>query len=136
MNEVLQRLPHRSPMLMIDKILHLDGSTCTALKCVTHNEPCLQGHFPGNPLFPGALLVEAMAQTAALILSEKKPGCLPVFAGIEHARFRRPVLPGDQLLLSAEQQDQKDSFYTFSAAASVNGTVAAEAALTIYVQEQ
>ena len=95
--DVLTLLPHRAPMLMVDRVLELREDGCTALKNISHSEPCFQGHFPGNPIFPGVLIIEALAQTCALWLNRDGSGMLPIFAGIASASFRRKVQPGDRL---------------------------------------
>ena len=103
--EILGLLPHRFPFALIDRVIeHVPGKKAVALKNVTINEPQFQGHFPGRPLMPGVLIVEAMAQVGGLIVTQMPdlPKGLFVFAGIDGVRFRRPVVPGDQLLISCE----------------------------------
>jgi len=99
-------IPHRYPFLLVDRILEIEeGRRITALKNVTFNEPFFQGHFPGNPIMPGVLIVEAMAQAGAVLLLRSRPesrGKVVYFAGIDKAKFRRPVVPGDQLRLEVE----------------------------------
>lgn len=129
--EVRALLPHRPPMLMVDRVAELREDGCTALKNISWSEPCFQGHFPDNPIFPGVLIIEALAQTCAIWLSQQHSGALPIFAGIESARFRRSVSPGDQLKLDVQLSSQRKGFYTFQTAAEVSGELACEAVLTV-----
>jgi 3-hydroxyacyl-[acyl-carrier-protein] dehydratase len=134
-HEILQYLPHRYPILMIDRVLELiPGERIRAVKNVTVNEPVFPGHYPHHPVMPGVLIVETMAQAAA-ILSFKTMNAKPsddtvyYFAGIDAARFRRPVMPGDQLILDVSIQTAKRSIWKYSGVATVDGQVAAEADL-------
>jgi 3-hydroxyacyl-[acyl-carrier-protein] dehydratase len=134
-NEILEYLPHRYPFLLVDRVLELEeGKRILALKNVTMNEPFFPGHFPHHPVMPGVLIVEAMAQAAAL-LSFKSMGIKPdensvvYFAGIDNARFKRPVVPGDQLLFDVEITHGKRNIYKYKGVARVGGEVAAEAEL-------
>lgn len=98
-------LPHRYPFALVDRIIHqVPGKSATGIKNVTANEPHFQGHFPGRPIMPGVLIIEALAQVGGIIVTqmENAPEGLFVFAGIDKVRFRRPVVPGDQLILTAE----------------------------------
>jgi 3-hydroxyacyl-[acyl-carrier-protein] dehydratase len=133
--EILDYLPHRYPFLLVDRVVELEvGSRILALKNVTMNEPFFPGHFPHHPVMPGVLIVEAMAQAAAL-LSFKSHGVKPdenqvvYFAGIDNARFKRPVVPGDQLLLEATITHAKRGIYKYKAQARVGDQVAAEGEL-------
>jgi beta-hydroxyacyl-ACP dehydratase FabZ len=103
---VMEMIPHRYPFLLVDRVVELvDGQRIVALKNVTFNEPFFQGHFPGNPIMPGVLVVEAMAQAGAFLLLHSRPenrGKIVYFAGIDKAKFRRPVIPGDQVRLEVE----------------------------------
>ena len=133
--EILDYLPHRYPFLLVDRVLELEvGSRILALKNVTMNEPFFPGHFPHHPVMPGVLIVEAMAQAAAL-LSFKSHGVKPdenqvvYFAGIDNTRFKRPVVPGDQLLLEATISQAKRGIYKYKAVARVGEQVAAEGEL-------
>lgn len=128
---VLEVLPHRPPMLMVDKIISIEEDSCIAVKCISYAEPAFQGHFPGNPVFPGVLIIEALAQTSSVLLIRKFPEKTPLFAGVENARFRRVVTPGDQLRIEANLIAEKKGFYSFEATASVDGEVACTATLTI-----
>ncbi len=130
---VLKCLPHRYPFLMIDRVTEVvPGSHISALKNVSMNEPFFPGHYPHHPVMPGVLIVEAMAQAAA-ILSFKTLGdqanddSVYYFVGIDEARFKRPVTPGDQLVLEAKLEFSKRGLWKFSCSAKVDGQVAAEA---------
>lgn len=132
---VMQYLPHRYPFLMIDRVVELElGKSITAIKNVTINEPFFPGHFPGAPVMPGVLILEAMAQAAA-ILSFKTKAYAPeeigivYFAGIDGARFKRPVMPGDQLVLKIEIVREMRGIWKYRARAEVDGELAAEAEL-------
>ncbi len=134
-NEILQYLPHRYPFLLIDRVLELEeGKRVLALKNVTMNEPFFPGHFPHHPVMPGVLIVEAMAQAAAL-LSFKTLGIKPdensvvLFAGIDNVRFKRPVVPGDQLLFDVSITQSKRNIYKYKGTARVDGELATEAEL-------
>ncbi|AKU12109.1 (3R)-hydroxymyristoyl-ACP dehydratase [Azoarcus sp. CIB] len=134
-NEILQYLPHRYPFLLVDRVLELEeGKRILALKNVTMNEPFFPGHFPHHPVMPGVLIVEAMAQAAAL-LSFKTMGIKPdensvvYFAGIDNVRFKRPVVPGDQLQFDVAITQSKRNIYKYKGVARVAGEIAAEAEL-------
>lgn len=132
--EIMRLLPHRYPFLMVDRITSLvPGSSVTGIKNVTINEPFFQGHFPGQPVFPGVLILEGMAQAGGCLAYYTMPEMvgkkLIYFAGIDKARFRRPVIPGDQLSYQLEMIKHKRSIIVMSATASVAGTIAAEAQL-------
>ena len=132
---ILKCLPHRYPFLLLDRVLELDpGARIHALKNVTINEPFFQGHFPGRPVMPGVLIVEAMAQAGGILAlrtaNECTDGKLPLFRGIEKAKFRRTVIPGDQLHLHARVVRRRQALWTFEAEARVDGEVAAEAELS------
>ena len=127
----LARLPHGVSFRFVDRVVELTpGKRVVALKNVTGGDPHLQGHFPGKPLMPGVLLVEAMAQTAGLLLPD---GSSAVLAQIRDARFRRPVLPGDQARIEVEVLGGLGDLHRFSAKVSVDGATAAEAELVLAV---
>lgn len=134
-HQILKHLPHRYPFLLVDRVLELEtGRRIRALKNVTINEPFFTGHFPYRPVMPGVLMLEAMAQAAALMAFDSL-GVLPddqtvfYFAGIDGARFKRPVEPGDQLILEAELDRARAGIYKFKARAKVGDEVACEAEL-------
>ena len=133
--EILQYLPHRYPFLLVDRVTELvEGEHIVAIKNVTMNEPFFPGHFPHHPVMPGVLIVEAMAQAAA-VLSFKTMGAMPdddsvvYFAGIDGVRFKRPVTPGDQLVMTVTILNTKRNIWKYKAVARVDGEVAAEAEL-------
>lgn len=139
--EILKNLPHRYPILLVDRVLECEaGKRILAIKNVTINEPFFTGHFPHHPVMPGVLVIEAMAQAAA-ILSFKTLGTLPdsksvyYFVGIDEARFKKPVIPGDQLLLDVELERLLRGLWKFTAQARVGNIVAAEARLMCTVRE-
>ncbi len=132
-HEILEHLPHRYPFVLIDRIVSLElGKEITALKNVTINEPFFPGHFPHHPVMPGVLIVEAMAQAAA-VLSFKTMGAKPgddsvyYFAGIDSARFKKPVSPGDQVILNVKIDRILKGIWKYSGVARVDGVVVAEA---------
>ena len=127
-------LPHGYPMLLVDRVLEMvPGQRVVAMKNVTRNEPFFDGHFPGNPIMPGVLVIEAMAQTAALLLLhalEDRDRKVLFFSGIEKARFRRPVAPGDQLRMEVEALRMRTFHARFRGRATVDGELAVEAVCT------
>ena len=131
--EVLSRLPHRFPMLLIDRVLECEpGKRIVALKNVSINEPYFAGHFPGVPIMPGVLVLEAMAQAAGLLafstLGLQADGqSLYYFAGIDRARFKRPVKPGDQLRIEVQATATRLNLWKFDCVAKVDGAVATQA---------
>lgn len=134
--EIMKYLPHRYPMLLVDRVLEIseDGKKITGLKNVSANEQFFQGHFPGAPVMPGVLIVEAMAQCSALLglremSDEERAKKLFLFGGIDKARFRRPVVPGDQLILECEVLHRRATTVKMRGVAKVAGTVVAEAEL-------
>lgn len=141
-HEILQHLPHRYPFLLIDRVLDCEpGKNIVALKNVTINEPFFPGHYPHHPVMPGVLIVEAMAQAAA-ILSFKTMGSLPsddsvyYFVGIDDARFKRPVGPGDQVIFKVEIQSNKRGIWKYGAVAEVDGKVVAEGNLMATLRDK
>ena len=136
-NQILKLLPHRYPFLLVDRVLEITPRvSIKALKNVTMNEPFFQGHFPDFPVMPGVLIIEALAQTAALLtFSEAKAeNAVYYFAGIDGARFKKPVLPGDQLIMTAVFEREKAGIYKFQVKATVNDELAAEANITCAVR--
>lgn len=134
-HQILKKLPHRYPILLVDRVLELEaGKRIRALKNVSVNEPYFVGHFPYRPVMPGVLMVEALAQAAALLAFETlgiEPDDKSVFyfAGIDNVRFKRPVEPGDQLLLDVTLERAKAGIYKFSGQARVGEAIAVEADL-------
>ncbi|MEY3892448.1 MAG: hypothetical protein RLZZ145_482 [Pseudomonadota bacterium] len=138
-HRILKLLPHRYPFLLVDRVIELDpGKTIKALKNVTMNEPFFHGHFPDFPVMPGVLIIEALAQTAALLTfsEEHDPEDVYYFAGIDGARFKRIVLPGDQLIMHATFERGKAGIYKFQVKATVQDELAAEAAITCAVRKK
>jgi 3-hydroxyacyl-[acyl-carrier-protein] dehydratase len=138
LEDIKKRLPHRFPFLLIDRVLELEeGKRCKAIKNVTGNEPFFEGHFPGNPVFPGVLMIEAMAQTAGIAahaLDASGPEARWVlFAGIDKARFKRQVVPGDQLVIEVEYVSHRMGLYVFQGKATVSGDLAAQAEVRFVV---
>lgn len=131
-NEIKELLPHRYPFLMVDKVIDLEpNKRITAMKNVTVNEEYFNGHFPGRPVMPGVLIIESMAQAAGLLMlvEEEHKGKIPYFTGIDNARFRRPVIPGDQLFLEIEILKVRGSTGKVKGVAKVDGEVVTEAEL-------
>ncbi len=138
--EILEYLPHRYPMLLVDRVLECEpGKRITGIKNVSINEPFFSGHFPHHPVMPGVLIIEALAQVSA-ILSFKTLGNKPdkesvyYFVGIDDARFKRPVLPGDQLILESVIERRVRGIWKFSARARIGENLAAEANLMCTVR--
>jgi 3-hydroxyacyl-[acyl-carrier-protein] dehydratase len=134
-HQILKQLPHRYPILLVDRVLEIDkGKRIKALKNVSINEPYFSGHFPHRPVMPGVLMLEALAQAAALLAFDML-GTIPddktvyYFAGIDGARFKRPVEPGDQLILEVTLDRMKAGIFKFKACAKVGEDIAAEAEL-------
>lgn len=141
-NEVMEYLPHRYPFLLIDRVLEIDvGKRIIAVKNVSINEPYFPGHFPGLPVMPGVMILEAMAQAAAL-LSFKTENYAPsevgivYFAGIDGARFKKPVLPGDQLMIHIEILRRMRGIWKYKARAEVDGALVAEAELMATLRDK
>ncbi|WP_375138631.1 3-hydroxyacyl-ACP dehydratase FabZ [Ideonella livida] len=134
-HQILKRLPHRYPILLVDRVLEIEKNVrIKALKNVSINEPVFLGHFPHRPVMPGVMILEALAQAAALLSFaslDQDPGddTVVYFAGIDGARFKRPVEPGDQLILEASIERAKAGIYKYKGRALVDGQLAAEAEL-------
>ena len=128
--EIMKLLPHRYPFLLVDRIIEINGDdSAIGIKNVTANEPQFMGHFPGNPIMPGVLLIEAMAQTAGAICARKISGntSLVYFMTIDNARFRKPVVPGDRVEFHVTKQKQRGNIWKFHCDAMVDGQKVAEA---------
>ncbi|MFN3413276.1 MAG: 3-hydroxyacyl-ACP dehydratase FabZ [Thermoanaerobaculum sp.] len=130
---IMDILPHRYPFLLVDRVLAIHEDSIVALKNVTYNEPFFQGHFPGAPVLPGVLLVEAMAQAGGVLMLRDIPDRqekLIYFTGIDRCRFRRPVVPGDQVIFEVRVLKKRSRFAVLSGVAKVDGEVVAEAELS------
>ena len=140
-NEIMKNLPHRYPFLLVDRITEFTpGEKITGIKNVTINEPFFQGHFPGHPIMPGVLIIEAMAQVGGIMAfkseSEKTEGKVVYFMGIDQAKFRKPVLPGDQVRLVVTVLKQRRSIWAFKGEAYVDETLVAEAELMATIADK
>jgi 3-hydroxyacyl-[acyl-carrier-protein] dehydratase len=139
--QILTMIPHRYPFLLVDRIVDVrKDHSATGIKNVSMNEPFFQGHFPGHPVMPGVLIIESMAQTAAvLVISTLGPDAgIPVvyFMSIENAKFRKPVVPGDQLHLTMTKSRRRGQVWRFDGVARVDGAVVAEASITAMIMDQ
>ncbi|MDP9127158.1 MAG: 3-hydroxyacyl-ACP dehydratase FabZ [Pseudomonadota bacterium] len=133
---IMDRIPHRYPMLMIDRVVDvMKNESCTGIKNVTSNEPFFQGHFPGHPIMPGVLIIEAMAQTSAVLVVDAladvgSESHVVYFMTIENARFRKPVGPGDQMQIKVKKERQRGNVWRFRGEAYVDNVLCAEAVYT------
>jgi 3-hydroxyacyl-[acyl-carrier-protein] dehydratase len=133
--EIVSLLPHRYPFLLIDRVLEFEfAKSLVAIKNVTYNEPFFSGHFPEQPVMPGVLILEALAQAAGIIILKSYPEVtcadyLFLLAGVDNVRYKRMVVPGDQLKLHVELMAHKQNIYKFKGVASVNGEIACSAEL-------
>ncbi len=138
---IMELIPHRYPFLMIDRMIDIvPGESATGIKNVTVNEPCFQGHFPERPIFPGVLIIEAMAQTSAALvintLGEESEGKLVYFMSVENARFRKPVTPGDQLNIHVSRHASRGNVWKFNSLAKVDDKVVAEATYAAMIMDK
>ena len=138
---ILQMIPHRYPMLMVDKVTEMVlNESAVGIKNVSINEPFFQGHFPSEPVMPGVLIVEAMAQTAAVLVvatfGAESEGKLVYFMSIDGVRFRRPVMPGDRLELHVKKVQSRGNVWRFEGQAIVDGKVAAEATFAAMIRDK
>jgi len=138
---ILQMIPHRYPMLMVDKVVDMQlDQSAVGIKNVTINEPFFQGHFPSDPVMPGVLVVEALAQTACVLVvatfGASSEGKLVYFMSIDGVRFRRPVVPGDRLELHVQKVQSRANVWKFSGRAMVEGKVAAEATFAAMIRDR
>jgi 3-hydroxyacyl-[acyl-carrier-protein] dehydratase len=141
LQQILRALPHRYPFLMIDRVSDVEpGVSAIGLKNVTINENFFQGHFPSNPVMPGVLLIESMAQTAAVLVVETlgpdSAGKLVYLMSVEGAKFRRPVGPGDQVRIHVRKDRNRGNVWKFDCVARVDGAVVAEAVLTAMIRDK
>ncbi len=139
--QVMELLPHRYPFLLIDRVLEFEkGKRLSAIKNVTINEPFFQGHFPGQPVMPGVLVLEAMAQATGILafteMGEEHKSKLYLLVGIDKGRFREPVLPGDQLVLNISMKRSMRGIGIYQCEAVVDGAVVAEAEIMCSVQDR
>lgn len=127
-NKIKSIIPHRYPFLLIDRVLKIEGMKAIGVKSVTANEPFFQGHFPENPVMPGVLITEAMAQLGAVLImsQEQWSDCIPYLAALDNLRFKRPVVPGEQLIIEVEITNIKRNVGKMKAKATVDGVLAAE----------
>ena len=138
---IMQMIPHRYPILMIDRVVDITlGESATGVKNVTINEPFFQGHFPTRPVMPGVLIIEAMAQTSAVLvvatLGADSEGKLVYFMTVDEARFRRPVTPGDTIHIHVSKQRQRANVWKFKGEAKVNGVLVAEAIYSAMILDE
>jgi 3-hydroxyacyl-[acyl-carrier-protein] dehydratase len=128
--EIKQYIPHRYPFLLVDRVLEMTDDSIVTIKNVTANEDFFNGHFPGAPIMPGVLQIEAMAQSGCIIMLKKKvedpSKVMIVFSAINKAKFRRPVVPGDQLRMEVQLVDQRRNFVTMAGKATVDGQLTCE----------
>src|ERR1700704_1253408 len=138
-NEIRRILPHRYPMLLVDRIVELEADRIVGIKNVTATEPFFSGHFPDFPVMPGVLIVEAMAQTAGVLVLKSIPdreSKLVLLVSIEYAKFRRPVVPGDQLRMELQMLKRKASVAKMSGRATVDGLLVAEAEVMCKLEDK
>jgi 3-hydroxyacyl-[acyl-carrier-protein] dehydratase len=140
-NRIMKMIPHRYPILLVDRVLeYVPGESAVGLKNVTINEPHFQGHFPDFPVMPGVLIVEAMAQTAAIVvveaLGKKAEGKIVYFMSIEDARFRKPVVPGDSMKIHVTKIHARANVWKFEGLAKVDGVLCAEAVFSAMIVDK
>jgi beta-hydroxyacyl-ACP dehydratase FabZ len=131
-NEIMKVLPHRYPMLLVDRIVAVSEDSCRGIKNVSMNEAFFQGHYPGRPIMPGVLIIEAMAQTGAVILltNPKYKGMIPVIGAIDDVKYKRQVVPGDQLVIDVELLWMRQDIGRIKATATVESDLAAQMEMT------
>jgi 3-hydroxyacyl-[acyl-carrier-protein] dehydratase len=140
-NSIKELIPHRYPFLMIDKVVNIvDGKSIVGIKNVTSNEPHFMGHFPNHPVMPGVLIVEAMAQSAAVLvvhtMGTSAHGKVVYFMSVDEAKFRKPVVPGDVLYIHCEAQRSRGNVWKFSGVAKVAGVKVAESTYTAMIMDE
>ncbi len=139
-NRIMEMIPHRYPFLLIDKVIDVvSDQSAVGIKSVSINEPFFQGHFPGHPVMPGVLIIEAMAQTSAVLvvhtMGEDAKGKLVYFMSVDHARFRKPIVPGDIIHVHVTKQRSRGNVWKFKGEARVEGTLMAEATYTAMIMD-
>mgnify|MGYP005627720261 FL=1 len=138
--EIMDMIPHRYPFLLIDKVTDIvPGESAIGIKNVTMNEPFFQGHFPGHPIMPGVLIIEAMAQTSAILViatTGNRAGNVVYFMTVDQARFRNPITPGDQVELHVTKQRNRGNVWKFSGEARVDGKLMAQAVYSAMIVDQ
>jgi UDP-3-O-[3-hydroxymyristoyl] N-acetylglucosamine deacetylase/3-hydroxyacyl-[acyl-carrier-protein] dehydratase len=129
---IMQILPHRFPFLMIDRVARIEGNKIYAVKCVSMNEPFFQGHFPGHPIMPGVLQLEAMAQAAGILMMKQAEdaGQIAYFMSAENVKWRKPVVPGDTLVIEVEMTKSRGKIGKAKAICKVRGEIVSEAEVT------
>lgn len=140
-NRILRILPHRAPFVLIDRVTQLEPrESATAIKCVSYNEPFFPGHFPGAPIFPGGLILESMAQLTGVLAYASDPydnaQKVMYFLGVEEAKFRRPVVPGDRMVIEVKVEQRRSNIWKVAAEASVDGQTCATAKLLTALTEK
>ena len=139
-DEIMQMIPHRYPFLLVDRVVDvIPNLRAVGIKNVSANEPFFQGHFPGHPIMPGVLIVEAMAQTSAVLVIEtrgKSAYSLVYFMTIDQARFRKPITPGDTVKIHVEKQRRRGNVWKFYGEARVDGSLMAEATYSAMIVDQ
>lgn len=138
---IMKMIPHRYPMLLVDRVIKIvPGESAVGIKNVTINEPQFQGHFPARPVMPGVLIVESMAQTSGILvvhtLGEKAEGKLVYFMSIEQAKFRRPVVPGDQMMIHVSKDRARGNVWRMHAKVTVDEHLAAEGLITAMILDE
>ena len=138
--EIMQRIPHRYPMLLVDRLVDIvPNESAVGIKNVTINEEFFQGHFPERPVMPGVLIVEAMAQTAGTLvmysMGSESEGKLVYFMSIDEAKFRRPIVPGDQIKMYVKKEQSRRNVWKFKGEAKVDGVLCAEAVFTAMIMD-
>ena len=140
-NEILRTLPHRYPMLLIDRVIKIRADySGIGIKNVTYNEPYFQGHFPSRPVMPGVMVIESMAQTAAVLvvhtLGSAAEGKLVYFMSVDEARFRRPIMPGDRMYIHVKRERRRGNVWRFAARVMIDDHLAADATITAMILDQ
>ncbi len=135
-NEIKSILPHREPFLFVDEVLEISDTKIKALRSVRADEYFFEGHFPAEPIMPGVLIVEAIAQTGGVMLLRKNPGAIPLFMGIDRVRFRKIVKPGDALIMEVELLQERGNIVKIFGTAKVNEEIVCEATILAGIKKQ